>query len=155
MRNNEKREFLMTAHSTATLDDQPTSVRATLAAAWTSFVFLYAYVDILGFYAPGRVDDILNGRVFTFDITQTWAVSVLSILAVPIVMIVATATLPPRVSRVVNLVVAALYVPFTAFNVVGDIWRMYHVLAVALELALLAFIVRTAWMWPRTRSSSR
>ncbi len=141
----------MTAHLTATIDDQPTSVRATLAAAWTSFVFLYAYVDILGFYAPGRVEDILDGRVFTFDITQTWAVTVLSILAVPIVMIVASTTLPARVCRLVNLVVAALYVPFTAFNAVGDIWRTYHVLAVALELVLLALIVRSAWTWPGAR----
>jgi hypothetical protein len=35
------------------LDDQPIPVRAKLAAAWTSFMFLYAYVDILGFYTPG------------------------------------------------------------------------------------------------------
>ena len=118
----------MTAHPTATLDDQPTSVEPRSLPRGRACL-LYAYVDILGF-APGRVDDILNGGVFTFDITQTWAVSVLEHPAVPIVMIVATATLPPRVSRVVNLVVARS-VPFTAFNAVGDIWRTYQILAVA------------------------
>lgn len=139
---------MSSSHPTA-LEDQRIPVRAKLAAAWTSFVFLYAYVDILGFYAPGRVEDILHGRVYTFDITQTWAVTVLSILAVPILMVVLSMTLPARVARLVNLAVAALYVPFTAFNAVGDIWRAYHVLAVSLELILLALIVRYAWTWPR------
>ena len=36
------------------LDDQLISVRAKLAAAWTSFMFLYAYVDIIAFYKPGE-----------------------------------------------------------------------------------------------------
>ena len=47
----------MTTRQPATaLDDQPISVRAKLAAAWTSFMFLYAYVDIIAFYKPGVVD---------------------------------------------------------------------------------------------------
>ena len=58
--------------TTTTLQDQPMPVRAKLAAAWTSFMFLYAYVDILNFYKPGTVADILDGRVFEFDISQTF-----------------------------------------------------------------------------------
>ena len=41
-------------------------IQSKLAAAWTSFMFLYVYVDLLGLYKPGMVDDILNGKVFTF-----------------------------------------------------------------------------------------
>ena len=54
------------------LDNPPIPVQAKLAAAWTSFMFLYVYVDILVFYKPGVVDDILVGVVWEFDITQTW-----------------------------------------------------------------------------------
>ncbi len=68
---------MSTPRSTA-LDDQPVSVRAKLAAAWTSFMFLYAYVDILNFYTPGVVDDILDGRVFEFDLSQTFSTSALA-----------------------------------------------------------------------------
>ncbi len=32
-------------------------MQAKLAAAWTSFMFLYAYVDILAFNKPGVVED--------------------------------------------------------------------------------------------------
>ena len=105
--------------TTATLEDQPIPVRAKLAAAWTSFMFLYAYVDILGFYTPGVVEDILDGKVFEFDLSQTFSTTALTLLAIPMFMIVLSMTLPARANRITNLVVAALFVPFTAFNVAG------------------------------------
>ena len=37
-------------------------VQAKLAAAWTSFMFLYIYVDYLHLYKPGAIRDILERR---------------------------------------------------------------------------------------------
>ena len=137
-----------------TLHDQPIPVRAKLAAAWTSFMFLYAYVDILGFYTPGTVEDILAGRVYEFDLSQTFSTTVLTVLAVPMFMIVLSTTLPARASRTANLVVAPLYVPFTVFNVAGGFYLYFYGLGVVLELVLLALIARWAWTWPRTAPSA-
>ncbi|MFJ3904923.1 DUF6326 family protein [Streptomyces sp. NPDC090025] len=133
----------------AALEDQRIPLRAKLAAAWTAFMFLYAYVDILNFFTPGVVRDILDGKVFEFGLSQTFSTSALVLMAVPIFMIVLSTTLPARANRVTNLVVAALYVPVTAFNVVGASWLWFYGLGVALELILLALIVRYAWTWPR------
>lgn len=133
-------------------DNLPIPVQAKLAAAWTSFVFLYAYVDILAFYKPGVIDDILIGVVWEFDITPTWAITVLTLLAVPIFMVVLSMALPARINRITNLIVASAQVPFAAFNAVGQLgesWMFYYLLAVALELIVLAFILRSAWTWPR------
>ncbi|MEI7058787.1 DUF6326 family protein [Nocardioides sp. CCNWLW239] len=140
----------MNTRQPTTLDDQPTPVRGKLAAAWTSFMFLYAYVDILNFFTPGVVDDILAGRVFAFALSQTFSTTALTLVAVPILMIALSMTLPARAARTTNLVVAALYVPVTAFNVAGESWLFFYGLGVALELVLLALIVRYAWTWPRT-----
>lgn len=135
---------------TTTLDDQPISVRVKLAATWTSFMFLYAYVDILNFFTPGVVREILDGRVFEFDLSQTFSTSALALVAVPILMVVLSVTLPARASRLANLGMAALYVPVTAFNGVGESWVLFYGLGIALELALLALVVRYAWTWPRS-----
>ncbi len=140
--------------NTAALDDARLPVRAQLAAAWTSFMFLYAYVDILGFFVPGKIDDILAGVVFEFDISQTFVVTALTLMAIPILMILLSTMLPARASRITNLVVAAVQVPYAIFNVVGEAWTIYYWLAVALELILLAVILRLAWTWPRRTSSS-
>lgn len=143
----------MSTRQPLTLDDQPIPVRVKLAAAWTSFMFLYAYVDILNFYTPGVIEEILDGRVFEFDLSQMFSVSALVLMAVPILMVVLSTTLPARTTRVANLVVASLYVPVTAFNVTGESWLLFYGLGVVLELMVLAFILRSAWTWPRSTSS--
>jgi Family of unknown function (DUF6326) len=140
--------------TTATLEDQRIPVRAKLAAAWTSFMFLYAYVDILNFFKPGVVEDILDGRVFEFDLSQTFSTVALALMAVPIFMVALSMTLPARANRITNLVVASLYVPVTVFNAAGGTWLVFYGLGIVLELILLALILRYAWTWPRTAPSA-
>lgn len=137
-----------------TLHDPQAPVQLKLAAAWTSFMFLYVYVDLLGLYKPGVIEDILNGKVFTFDISQTFAVSALAATSIPATMILFSTILPARANRVTNLVVATLLVPYMAFNVAGGQWPYYYGLGLAVELVLLAFILRSAWTWPRTSTAS-
>ncbi|MFF7590453.1 DUF6326 family protein [Kitasatospora purpeofusca] len=141
--------------TTAALDEQRVPVRAKLAAAWTSFMFLYAYVDILNFFTPGVVEDLLHGKVFEFDLSQTFSATALALVAVPILMIVLSMTLPARANRITNLVVASVQVPFAAFNAVGESWLYFYGLGFALELVLLALVVRYAWTWPRTAPSGQ
>jgi len=117
-------------------------------------MFLYAYVDILNFFTPGVIEDILAGRVFEFDLSQTFSTTALTLVAIPILMVVLSMTLPARVNRIANLIVAALYVPVTAFNAVGASWLFFYGLGIVLELILLALIVRFAWTWPRTTASA-
>ena len=145
---------MRTRQPTTTLENQPIPVRAKLAAAWTSFMFLYAYVDILGFYTPGTIEDILDNKVFEFDLSQTFSTTALTVVAIPIFMVVLSMTLPARMNRITNLFVAALYVPVTVFNVAGGFYLYFYGLGVVLELVLLALIVRYAWTWPRTAPSA-
>jgi len=132
------------------LDNPPIPVQAKLAAAWTSFMFLYIYVDYFALYKPGFVDDILAGIVFEFDISQTFVVIALTLVAIPILMILLSTTLPARVNRATNLVVATLYIPVSMYNAVGESWTYFYGLSIGLEVLLLAFILRSAWTWPRT-----
>ncbi len=138
------------------LDESRLPVRAKLAAAWTSFMFLYAYVDILNFYKPGVVDDILAGIVHEFETGPTFVATALTLLAIPSLMIALSATLPARVNRTVNLVVATLLIPFSIYNVAGEeswAYAYFYGLSIGLEVLLLAFILRSAWTWPRRSAS--
>jgi hypothetical protein len=138
------------------LKDPQVPVQAKLAAAWTSFMFLYIYVDYFALYKPGFIDDILAGIVFEFDISQTLLTLFLTLVAIPILMVMLSMTLPARANRATNLVVATLYVPVSMFNAVGESWTYYYGLSIGLEVLLLAlaFILRSAWTWPRTPSPS-
>ena len=149
---------MRTRQPTTTLEDQRIPVRVKLAAAWTSVMFLYVYVDILAFFKPGVIDDILAGKVWEFDVSQTLLTTFLALMAIPIFMVVLSMTLPARANRITNLIVASVQVPYTAFNVVGESWTYFYtgppfVLGLVLELILLAVILRSAWTWPRRTAS--
>src|SRR5829696_842778 len=142
--------------STTALHDPPVPVRAKLAAAWASSMFLYIYVDYLALYKPGFIDDILAGVVHEFDTGPTFVALGLTLIAIPSLMILLSTTLPARVNRATNLVVATLYIPVSMYNAAGESWTYsyFYGLSIGLELLLLAFILRSAWTWPRTPAPS-
>ena len=137
------------------LENRQVPVQAKLAAAWTSFMFLYIYVDHLGLYKPGHVDGILNGLIWKFDVSATLLTIILVSVSIPALMVVLSMTLPARVNRATNLVVATLLIPFSVFNAAGATWEwgFFYGLSIGLEVLLLAFILRSAWTWPRHTAS--
>ena len=128
------------------LDDPPVPVRSKLAALWAAVMFLYVYVDIIGFYEPGTIDGILAGRVWTLDITPAWALGALILMTAPILMTVLCLTLPAAAARWSNLVVAPLFVVVSLGNAIGETW-LYFWFGAVVEAALLLLVVRYAWTW--------
>lgn len=155
MRTPQSHTALENPPSRSTLEDLRMPVQAKLAAAWTSFMFLYIYVDYLALYKPGFVDDIRAGIVHEFDTGPTFVALALTLIAIPSLMILLSVTLPARVNRTVNLVVATLYIPVSIFNAAGESWSYsyFYGFSIGLEVLLLAFILRSAWAWPRRTAS--
>ena len=156
MRTPQSHTTLENPPSRSTLEDLRMPVQAELAAAWTSFMFLYIYVDFFNLYKPGVVDGILNGLVWRFDVSPTLLTTMLASVAIPALMVMLSMTLPARVNRATNLVVASLYIPYSVFNAAGASWdwAFFYGLSIGLEVLILAFILRSAWTWPRTSSDA-
>jgi hypothetical protein len=76
-------------------------------------------------------------------------------VAIPALMVMLSMTLPARVNRAINLVVASLYIPYSVVNAAGESWdwAFFYGLSIGLEVLLLAFILRSAWTWPRRTTS--
>ena len=129
------------------LDAAPVGIRTKLSALWAAVMFLYVYVDIVGFYEPGTIDGILAGRVWTLDITPAWALSALILMTIPILMLVLSLTLPAAAARWTNLLVAPLFVVVSLGNAIGETW-LYFWFGAVVEAALLMLVVRYAWSWP-------
>ena len=131
-------------------DEQKVNVRIKLAALWAAFMFLYIYVDYFALYMPGKIEDILNGRVFTFDITQGFIFTALFLAIIPMLMIFLSVVLRAGVSRLTNIIVATALIPYMLFNLVGGAWP-HMILAAVVEVALLVFIIRYARNWPTSQ----
>ncbi len=129
------------------LDEQKVNVRVMLAALWTSFMFLYIYVDYFHLYMPGTLEDILSGKVFEFEISQAFLIAALVSVSIPALMIFLSVGLPAKISRWTNVIVATVFIPYTLFNLVGEAWpHMFY--GAAVEVILLCIIIRYAWKWP-------
>lgn len=130
------------------MEDIKVNVKLKLASLWTSFMFLYIYVDYFHLYMPSSIKDILAGKVFIFDISYVFLLIAMIFVAIPTLMIFLSVVLPAKVNRWTNIIVAAVFIPYMLFNLAGEAWvHMYF--AAALEIVLLCLIVRYAWKWPR------
>lgn len=127
------------------------NIRLKLAGLWTALMFLYIYVDYFHLYMPGSLADISAGKVFTFQISQTFLLVTMVSMAIPALMIYLSIALPAKVNRITNLIVATLFIPYTLFNLAGEAWiHMYF--AAVVEVALLLLIIRDALKWPRVET---
>ena len=141
--------------SHSALENRRMPVQAKLAAAWTSFMFFYIYVDYFHLYQPGSLEDILGGTVYIFDISGPLLTIFVALVGIPALMVWLSMTLPARVNRATNLVVASLYIPVTVFNAASTNWEWasFYGLTIGIEVLLLAFILRSAWTWPHRTAS--
>ena len=133
------------------LEDIKVSLKLKLATLWASFMFLYIYVDYFALYMPGKIEDILAGKVFVFDISYVFLIIALTSVTIPALMIFLSVALPAKVSRWANIIIAAVYIPYTLFNLAGTTW-MHMVFGAVVEVVLLFLIIRYAWKWPRIKT---
>lgn len=130
------------------LEDLKVNLKLKLASLWTGFMFLYIYVDYFHLYMPGKIEDIQTGRVFVFDITQGFLLGALVSVTIPALMIFISVALPAMVNRWTNIIIAAVYIPFTLFNLAGEAW-LHMIFGAVVEVVLLCLIICYAWKWPR------
>jgi hypothetical protein len=128
------------------LEELKVNIKVKLAALWTAFMFFYIYVDYFGLYKPDYINNILAGKVFVFDITQVFLLTGLALTTIPALMIFLSVALSAKVNRWTNIIVAAVYIPYTLFNLAGEFW-MYLVYGAVVEVVLLSLIIRYAWIW--------
>lgn len=133
------------------LEDIKINVKLKLAALWASFMFLYIYVDYFHLYMPGSIEDILAEKMFVFNITQVALLIGLASVTIPALMIFLSVALKANVNRWTNIIVAAVYIPFTLFNLAGVAW-IHMVFGAVVEVVLLLLIISNAWKWPKQES---
>ena len=129
------------------LEDVKVNIKLKLAALWTAFMFFYIYVDYFGLYKTDYINNILAGKVFVFDITQVFLLTGLVLTTIPALMIFLSVALPAKVNRWTNIIVAAVWIPYTLFNLVGEFW-MFMVYGAVVEVIFALLIIRYAWTWP-------
>lgn len=129
----------------------PTQVK--LAGLWATVMFMYVYVDIIGFFRPGLIGDILVGKTWVFDITQTWLLLSVMLMTIPALMVFLSLALPAKANRFANIGLGAIHIFLALGLAVGENYA-YYLFGSVVEVVLLSLIVWVAWKWPRIPSYS-
>jgi hypothetical protein len=130
------------------LEDIQVPIRYRLAALWTSTMFLFAYGDIIGFFRPGTIEEVMSGKIFVFNISQGFLLGISAYILIPSVMVFLSLVLKPRLNRMLNIIFGIIYILTAVGSAIGDEFAYYYFLSIA-EGVLLFVLVRTAWKWPR------
>lgn len=132
-----------------TLDDSRVNVKVILSGFWVSMLFVFAYVDIFGFWRTDVINGALDGRVpgAGAEINQTFLALTIVYIIIPSLMICFSLMAPTKINRPANLVVSVLYAISVVAFTIGETWA-YYILGSVVEVALLLAIAGVAWFWP-------
>ena len=132
------------------LQDAKVDEKVVLSGLWISMLFVFAYVDIFGFWRTDVIQGALAGEVpgASFSIDQTFLALITIYILLPSLMVVVSLLAPARVNRIANIIVSLLYVASIVAAAVGETWA-YYILGSVVEVLLLLAIARVAWTWPR------
>ena len=135
------------------LDDIKIPVRMKLSSLWVSVVLCYVYGDYFELYVPGKLREMLEGRIGPLGpATQGVLVVTALLMAIPSVMVFLSVALRPNVSRLANIAFGAVYSVIMILVAIPSRWKFYQFLGVV-EIALTLLIVWYAWTWPRRDAS--
>jgi hypothetical protein len=131
--------------------DTKVDIKIVLCGLWAATLFVFAYVDIFGFFRADVIRAVLAGEVSGtgFTIDQTFLLLTTLYVVIPALMVVVSLVARARVNRITNIVVSLFYVVTAAMTIIGETW-VYYIVGIVIELMLMLAITRVAWTWPRT-----
>lgn len=134
--------------TTRILNDAQVNVKIKLSALWVALMFLYTYGDILGFYSPGILEELLSGEVGGIQITDAFLIMTAVWMAIPSAMIFLSLALKAGANRWANIILSIVsMVVLGATFFVGELSTRYVFHAVV-EGVLILLILWYAWKWP-------
>jgi hypothetical protein len=121
--------------------------RLKLFALWSSVMFFYIYGDYIELYEPGKLQEMISGRMPFAAISQGVLLGMAGVMAVPSLMPFLSLVLPVRLNRWLNIIFGVVYslIMIVAFK---SGWHFY-ILFGSIEITLTLLIVWCAWTWPK------
>ena len=122
------------------------AVMIKISALWVGVVLSAHMGDVLRFYEPGIIEQIIAGEVEGMPSTQKGALLSAIFMAIPILLAVLSLTLPYNANRWANIIFSIFFFGFTL------IWLLttkapYKIFLGSISLVFNALIVWYAWKW--------
>jgi hypothetical protein len=123
-------------------------VRIKLSALWVARMLVGFLGDVLRFFEPGMLEQIIAGDVEGMEMTQGFLLLGAIVFVLPIVMVFLSLTLPYKANRWANIILAIF---IFGFDLVGlpTYTAAHAIFLIIVGLAFNALTVWYAWKWPK------
>jgi len=131
-------------------------IKIKLAGLWVGAMFCYLYADVLAFFVPGHLAEILAGEIGGMAIDDFFLAASAGIMVPPILMIFLSLVLKVKANRRLNIIVGMVYtligvsMAAMAFMSCSVGYLIYG----TVESILTVLIIWYAWTWPKQGGDS-
>jgi hypothetical protein len=129
------------------MQDIKVNVKIKLSALWATIMFFYAYADVLGFYKPGNIEELINGAIAGIQITPTLLFGMSILMVIPSLMVFLSLILKAKMNRWANIILGILYATVAFMTLLMPAWAYFLVFGIG-EIMITVLIVLHAWKWP-------
>ena len=134
-------------------EDVVINVKIKLSALWVTLMFFYLYADVLTFYQPGALEEIMAGKIGGIQINQAFSLTAAIVMAIPSVMVFLSLTLKAKANRWTNIIAGIYSAGLLLITVLlAKAFDPHYILYDIIEAVLIALIVWHAWKWPKQDS---
>jgi len=130
------------------MEDEKINVKMKLSALWVAMMLLYIYADILSLFRPGQIEEMIEGLMGPFPVTQASLLVASILMIIPAGMVFLSLALKPKANRWANITLGVLYTVVNISNLIGETW-VYYIFFGVVEIVLTLLIVWYAWKWPK------
>jgi hypothetical protein len=106
----QRREEMKTSKQTNDLCNEKVDIKIILSTLWVTIMFLFVFADLKAIYQTGMVDALRAGEIIGLKINQLFLFSTAILMSIPAIMVFLSLVLRPKINRVVNISVAALFI---------------------------------------------
>jgi hypothetical protein len=127
-------------------EDVKLNTRTILICLWTALMLLYIYCDMITFFKPNQINEIIDGFMGPFLVNQISLAVTGVLLAIPAIIIVANLFIKMVAIKWINIIGEILFILVTIGNMAGEKWAYYIIYGI-LELIITVLIIIRSIKW--------
>ncbi|PIB30701.1 hypothetical protein BFP77_03840 [Maribacter sp. 4U21] len=132
------------------MDDK--KIKETLSILWIFLTVNYIFCDVFSLYLAETLKDLMSGKMGGIEFTQEFLLLFSMIMEIPILMIVLSKLLKPRINKWLNIIVGLMLLIVQVVSLItGENYKHYIFFSI-IEIVTLIIIIGISFTWKTGKS---
>ena len=128
-------------------------MKVLLSTLWIFAIFNYLYADVLGFYEPGVLEELMTGSIGGIQFTQGFLLGAAILMETAIVMVLLSRVLEYRANRLANIIAGVIHTLAVSGSMFVGTPALHYMFFGTIEIVTTLLIIWLAWKWANPEGS--